>query len=212
MTFRRVWHWASLMDSEYASRGGMCRFQARWDEKKALAPPDVAKVVQDELDKLSGAAPAAAALFHRTPHRQALCWQRAQAPPYMAATALAQRAPCGSVHPHHLKCSLPHREAHPDKATCMWMGACACVRVRACAGLEPASPEFNITRTYLEWLTCLPWGTYTQEIFDLERAKKVRCGALPRCAARWPGLAWRVAACLHVVRAWAHGRACLRQA
>jgi Lon-like ATP-dependent protease len=41
------------------------------------------------------------------------------------------------------------------------------------AGLEPASPEFNVTRTYLEWLTGLPWGTTTPEIFDIEHAKKV---------------------------------------
>ncbi|KAG2447753.1 hypothetical protein HYH02_007211 [Chlamydomonas schloesseri] len=69
------------------------RFQARWDERKALAPPDVARAVQEELDKLGG--------------------------------------------------------------------------------LEPVSPEFNITRTYLDWLTSLPWGATTQEVFDLERAKKV---------------------------------------
>ncbi|GIL92222.1 hypothetical protein Vretimale_18475 [Volvox reticuliferus] len=69
------------------------RFQVRWDEKKALAPPEVAKTVQDELDKLGG--------------------------------------------------------------------------------LEPVSPEFNITRTYLDWLTSLPWGTTTQELFDLARAKQV---------------------------------------
>ncbi|GLC44772.1 hypothetical protein PLESTB_001216500 [Pleodorina starrii] len=69
------------------------RFQARWDEKKAAAPPDVAKTVQDELDKLGG--------------------------------------------------------------------------------LEPVSPEFNITRTYLDWLTSLPWGATTQDMFDLARAKQV---------------------------------------
>ncbi|PNW82498.1 hypothetical protein CHLRE_06g281350v5 [Chlamydomonas reinhardtii] len=69
------------------------RFQARWDERKALAPPDVARAVQEELDKLGG--------------------------------------------------------------------------------LEPVSPEFNITRTYLDWLTSLPWGATTQELFDLVRAKKV---------------------------------------
>ncbi len=72
------------------------RFQARWDERKALAPPDVARAVQEELDKLGG--------------------------------------------------------------------------------LEPVSPEFNITRTYLDWLTSLPWGATTQEVFDLERAKKVGAG------------------------------------
>ncbi|KAI8475159.1 MAG: Lon protease C-terminal proteolytic domain-containing protein [Monoraphidium minutum] len=41
------------------------------------------------------------------------------------------------------------------------------------AGLEPVSPEFNVTRNYLDWLTGLPWGEYTQEIFDIEHAKQV---------------------------------------
>ncbi len=40
-------------------------------------------------------------------------------------------------------------------------------------GLEPVSPEFNVTRNYLEWLTGLPWGEYSQELFDLEHARKV---------------------------------------
>ncbi|GFR50901.1 hypothetical protein Agub_g13195 [Astrephomene gubernaculifera] len=69
------------------------RFKERWEEKRGVAPAEVAKVVQDELDKLGG--------------------------------------------------------------------------------LEPVSPEFNITRTYLEWLTSLPWGCTTEEVFDLGRAKKV---------------------------------------
>lgn len=41
------------------------------------------------------------------------------------------------------------------------------------AGLEPVSPEFNVTRTYLEWLTCLPWGLYSKEIFDIKHAQEV---------------------------------------
>lgn len=40
-------------------------------------------------------------------------------------------------------------------------------------GLEPVSPEFNVTRTYLEWLTALPWGQYSEEIFDIAHAKQV---------------------------------------
>jgi len=36
-----------------------------------------------------------------------------------------------------------------------------------------ASPEFNVTRNYLDWLTILPWGTHTQEKFDLGHARQV---------------------------------------
>lgn len=39
--------------------------------------------------------------------------------------------------------------------------------------LEPASPEFNVTRTYLDWLTSLPWGVYAPENYDLKRAEAV---------------------------------------
>lgn len=42
------------------------------------------------------------------------------------------------------------------------------------SGLEPVSPEFNVTRSYLDWLTVLPWGQYTKEVFDVHRARKVR--------------------------------------
>ncbi len=30
------------------------------------------------------------------------------------------------------------------------------------ATLEPRSSEFNVTRAYLDWLTCLPWGVRSQ--------------------------------------------------
>lgn len=41
------------------------------------------------------------------------------------------------------------------------------------AGLEQASSEFNVTRNYLDWLTSLPWGQYSEELLDIEHAKKV---------------------------------------
>jgi ATP-dependent Lon protease len=44
------------------------------------------------------------------------------------------------------------------------------------SGLEPVSPEFNVTRTYLEWLTSLPWGVYSKEIFDIQHAQQVGGG------------------------------------
>ncbi len=39
--------------------------------------------------------------------------------------------------------------------------------------LEPSSPEFNVTRTYVDWLTILPWGRYTEDNFDLASAERV---------------------------------------
>ncbi|KAJ1995397.1 ATP-dependent Lon protease pim1 [Coemansia spiralis] len=41
------------------------------------------------------------------------------------------------------------------------------------AHLEPAASEFNVTRNYLDWLTQLPWGKYSVEDYDLQRAKVV---------------------------------------
>ncbi|MGE5341452.1 MAG: endopeptidase La [Candidatus Omnitrophota bacterium] len=39
--------------------------------------------------------------------------------------------------------------------------------------LEPSSPEFNVSRNYLEWLTVLPWGVYTKDNYDLKHAANV---------------------------------------
>jgi len=39
--------------------------------------------------------------------------------------------------------------------------------------LEIGSPEYGVTRNYLDTLTALPWGSYSQDNFDLERAAKV---------------------------------------
>ena len=39
--------------------------------------------------------------------------------------------------------------------------------------IEPSSPEFNVSRTYLEWLTCLPWGVFTKDQLDLPRAARI---------------------------------------
>ena len=40
-------------------------------------------------------------------------------------------------------------------------------------GLEPSSSEFNVTRTYLEWLTALPWGVHSEEKLDVAAASAV---------------------------------------
>ncbi|KAA8545246.1 hypothetical protein F0562_020030 [Nyssa sinensis] len=39
--------------------------------------------------------------------------------------------------------------------------------------LEASSSEFNVTRNYLDWLTALPWGNYSDENFDVLRAEKI---------------------------------------
>jgi ATP-dependent Lon protease len=40
--------------------------------------------------------------------------------------------------------------------------------------LEPSGSEFNVTRTYLDWLTQLPWGKFQVENLELEHARKAR--------------------------------------
>jgi ATP-dependent Lon protease len=39
--------------------------------------------------------------------------------------------------------------------------------------LETGSPEYAVTRNYLDWLTLLPWGKYTQDSLDLSRARDI---------------------------------------
>ncbi|MEM7031350.1 MAG: endopeptidase La [Chloroflexota bacterium] len=39
--------------------------------------------------------------------------------------------------------------------------------------LEPSSPEFNVTRSYLDWLTVLPWGIYTEDNYDIQKAADI---------------------------------------
>jgi ATP-dependent Lon protease len=39
--------------------------------------------------------------------------------------------------------------------------------------LEPVSPEFNVSRNYLDWLTILPWGVFTKDNYDLQRAARI---------------------------------------
>ncbi|MDD5704702.1 MAG: endopeptidase La [Kiritimatiellae bacterium] len=39
--------------------------------------------------------------------------------------------------------------------------------------LEPISPEFAVTRNYLDWLTVMPWGVFTQDQLDLPRAARM---------------------------------------
>lgn len=39
--------------------------------------------------------------------------------------------------------------------------------------LEVHSPEFGVSRNYLEWLTTLPWGRGTEDSLDIKSARKV---------------------------------------
>ena len=39
--------------------------------------------------------------------------------------------------------------------------------------LGSSSPEFNVTRTYLDWLTILPWGVYSKDSYNRKQAAKV---------------------------------------
>ncbi|HAS83413.1 MAG TPA: endopeptidase La [Verrucomicrobia bacterium] len=39
--------------------------------------------------------------------------------------------------------------------------------------IEPASPEFTVTRNYLEWLTSLPWGISTSDRYDIAKAESI---------------------------------------
>jgi ATP-dependent Lon protease len=39
--------------------------------------------------------------------------------------------------------------------------------------IEPTSPEYNVSRSYLDWLTILPWGKYSKDSYNLGRARKI---------------------------------------
>jgi len=39
--------------------------------------------------------------------------------------------------------------------------------------IEPSSPEYNVSRNYLDWLTILPWGRFSKDSFAIDRARKL---------------------------------------
>jgi len=39
--------------------------------------------------------------------------------------------------------------------------------------LEPHSPEYAVTRNYLDWLTSLPWGKFSKDSYNVRKARKV---------------------------------------
>jgi ATP-dependent Lon protease len=40
------------------------------------------------------------------------------------------------------------------------------------AVLEPGSPEYSVTRNYLDWITLLPWGVHSEDKLDLAYARE----------------------------------------
>ena len=39
--------------------------------------------------------------------------------------------------------------------------------------IDPSSPEYNVSRNYLDWLTNLPWGVYSKDSYNIDKARKV---------------------------------------
>ena len=39
--------------------------------------------------------------------------------------------------------------------------------------LQPGSPEYGVTRNYLDWVTSVPWGVHSKDHLDLSRATEV---------------------------------------
>jgi ATP-dependent Lon protease len=39
--------------------------------------------------------------------------------------------------------------------------------------IQPTSPEYNVIRTYLEWLADLPWNTTTEDNHDIQHAREI---------------------------------------
>ncbi len=39
--------------------------------------------------------------------------------------------------------------------------------------LERGSPEYTVTRNYLDWLTMIPWGVFSRDSLDIESARKI---------------------------------------
>ena len=39
--------------------------------------------------------------------------------------------------------------------------------------LEKNSSEYNVTRNYLDWLTSIPWGKHTDDVFDVDAAATI---------------------------------------
>jgi len=47
------------------------------------------------------------------------------------------------------------------------------MEIKRLGNLEASSPEFNVSRSYLEWMTALPWGKFTVDNTDIGRAEEI---------------------------------------
>jgi len=41
------------------------------------------------------------------------------------------------------------------------------------AMISPASAEYNVIRTYIDWILCLPWNKYSEDSLDIVRAREI---------------------------------------
>jgi len=39
--------------------------------------------------------------------------------------------------------------------------------------IEPSSPEYNVSRNYIDWLTLLPWGVFSKDSYNISRARRI---------------------------------------
>ena len=39
--------------------------------------------------------------------------------------------------------------------------------------MASTNSEFNVTKSYLDWLTSIPWGKTTKESFDIKQAREI---------------------------------------
>ncbi len=51
--------------------------------------------------------------------------------------------------------------------------ACITEELEKLKMIEPSSPEFNVTRSYLDWLTVLPWGIFSEDSYDISQSETI---------------------------------------
>ena len=51
--------------------------------------------------------------------------------------------------------------------------------------MNPAAPEYNVARTYLDWMANLPWDVHTEDNLDIAHAREPMSRAARTFPARW---------------------------